>query len=146
MKITQRPASKSDEDFARDTHHKAFQRVVTEQFGAWDEAVQDQFFYSAWNARPSNILLCDDKPCGYAIIEEKPDSIYIGELVIHPAFQGKNIGTTILNDVFKKAAIKKLPVKLQVLHKNKAQLLYKKLGFVQTGQTDTHILMERPSP
>jgi predicted GNAT family acetyltransferase len=34
-------------------------------------------------------------------------------------------------------------VRLQVLRKNRAHHLYERLGFVQTGQTDTHILMEK---
>jgi len=146
MKLTQRPASDADEGFARDTHHKALRDVVHAQFGAWDEPLQDKFFQTGWARHPNDILLYDGKPCGYASIEEAADHIYVHELVIHPDFQGNKIGTTILEELFTKATANKIPVRLQVLHKNKAQELYKRLGFKTTGQTDTHFLMERPSP
>jgi ribosomal protein S18 acetylase RimI-like enzyme len=146
MKLTQRLATPADEAFARDTHHQALHDVVVAQFGAWDVLLQDGFFQRGWEARPNNILLYDDTPCGYVTIEEASDHIYVHELVIHPDFQGKKIGTNLLEELFKKSTFEKIPVRLQVLHKNKAQHLYKRLGFVQSGQTETHFLMERPSP
>jgi RimJ/RimL family protein N-acetyltransferase len=39
-----------------------------------------------------------------------------------------------------------LPLRLQVMKVNpRARTFYERLGFIHTGETDTHILMERAS-
>ena len=48
--------------------------------------------------------------------------------------------------VIAKARQLNLPIRLQVLKVNpRTQIFYENLGFVSTGKTDTHILMERIS-
>ena len=41
MLLERRPATSSDTEFARISHHAAYRDVVRRQFGAWDEALQD---------------------------------------------------------------------------------------------------------
>lgn len=37
LRITSRPATDADTDFARDVHHAAYRDVVIRQFGTWDD-------------------------------------------------------------------------------------------------------------
>ena len=93
MPLTTHPADEADAAFAREAHHGAYRDVVTRQFGAWDEQVQDGFFDRSWDDHDHEIILRDDVPCGYTSVECGDDHIHVREFVIHPAFQGQGIGT-----------------------------------------------------
>ena len=142
MKITRRPATDADREYARDAHHRGYRDTVVKQFGTWDEAAQDGFFEHGWKTFRHEILLCDGVPCGYVAVSELPGYIHVIELVVHADFQGRGIGSTFLREVVAAARTRGVPVKLGVLHKNRAFDFYRKLGFRETGRTSTHILME----
>jgi ribosomal protein S18 acetylase RimI-like enzyme len=129
-------------DFARTVHHLAYRHVVTRQFGLWDETLQDRFFDRGWSTAKIEILLVDGEPCGYTGIEDRPGDVYLRELVIQPEYQGRGIGTTILRQVMARAQGRGVPVRLQVLQQNRAQDLYRRVGFREVGRTETHVLME----
>ncbi len=142
MVIERRPAEDSDMEFARAIHHASYKDVVVEQFGGWDEAAQDGYFEAVWKKTPHEIISCDGDPCGYFSFEEKDDAVQLHELVLHPAFQGRGIGTKLLGEALEKAKVRNVPAKLQVLKSNKAADLYRRMGFVMVGETDTHLQME----
>jgi ribosomal protein S18 acetylase RimI-like enzyme len=146
MIIERRPAEDSDMEFARAIHHASYKDVVVEQFGGWDEEAQDRFFEAVWKKTPHEIVSCDGELCGYFSFQETDDAVELHELVLHPAFQGRGIGTRLLNDALEKAKTRNVPAKLQVLKHNAAADLYRRLGFVVVGETDTHLQMEfRPT-
>ena len=141
--VTRRKASSTDEDFVRRTHHAAYYGVVTRQFGSFDEKIQDGYFAQSWKPEHHEILLDEaGREVGYCSIERLHDHIRIHELVIAPEFQGQGIGTKVLQEVQEESRAKKIPVTLQVLRENEAQHLYRKVGFKDIGETDTHIQME----
>jgi len=142
MRLSARPATPSDVDFARETHHGAYRDVVIAQFGAWDTAAQDRYFDSDWHGAKFDIILCDDMPCGFAAVEFRTDDVHVRELVIHPRWQNQGIGTAFLKQVMDSAAQKGLPVRLGTFHRNRALKLYQRLGFREIGRTEIHILME----
>jgi ribosomal protein S18 acetylase RimI-like enzyme len=140
--VTLRPATVADTTFAQAAHHAAYRDVVERQFGNWDDEMQAGFFKTAWGHGGFQVILYQDKRCGYFRQENLADAIKIHEIVLLPSFQGKGIGTTILKRVQKQARRDHLPVQLQVLKSNQAAKLYERLGFKVTGATDTHKLME----
>jgi len=142
MKLTTRPAAATDREFARHAHHQAYHDVVVRQFGKWDEALQDNFFAGDWAGAKVEILLWDGVPCGYASIEHHTDCIHVRELVLLPEYQQRGIGTSLLNVTIAQARERCVPVKLGVLRQNRAIGLYRRLGFVDCGRTETHTLME----
>lgn len=71
----------------------------------------------------------------------QPDRVWLARIAIVPVSQRRGIGTTILRSVLAQAASQGLPVMLQVLKVNPAWQLYERLGFVITGETETHYLM-----
>jgi ribosomal protein S18 acetylase RimI-like enzyme len=123
-------------------HHAAYHDVVERQFGNWDDAMQAGFFRAAWDHPDFQVILYQNRPCGYFRQENLADAIKIHEIVLLPSFQGKGVGSTILKQVQARAQLKDLPVKLQVLKANNAVKLYERLGFKNTDSTDTHNLME----
>jgi len=141
-KVTKRMAIEADIEFARKTHHRAYHDVIVRQFGNFDEKMQDDFFAKSWKPETHQILMSGGSEVGYCYIEYFPDHIFAHELVLLPEFQGKGIGSKMLSKVIEEAKAKNIPIKLQVLKENQAQHLYRKLGFKDTGTTDTHIEME----
>jgi ribosomal protein S18 acetylase RimI-like enzyme len=114
--------------------------VVERQFGSWDESQQDSFFDRDWAGGDFEVIEYDGAPCGYVCIESRPDDVHVREINIDPLFQRRGIGTAVLVSVIAVARERGVPVVLGTLHENRAARLYRRLGFTQTGRTDTHTL------
>ena len=141
MILKRRIATSSDTEFVRISHHAAYRDVVCRQFGAWDEALQDQLFEEKWIPHQFEIVLCDGNPCGFLLVEDRSDHISISEIVIAPQFQGRGIGSRLLNEEMQRGREAKSLLRLQVLRENRAIELYRRLGFKECGTTETHIRM-----
>ena len=70
-----------------------------------------------------------------------PDHIYVSEIVIAPQFQGRGIGSRLLNAEMQRGRETRSPLRFQVLRENRAIELYRRLSFKECGATDTHIHM-----
>ena len=143
MKITTRPPINSDKEFVRVIHHAGYRDVVVTQFGSWDPAKQDQYFEKKWSNAKLTILIADGDPCGYATVEDHANEVRLVELVVHPEFQGRGIGSAFLRQLTERAGKRCVPLRLQVLVKNRAIDLYRRLGFREYERTETHVMMER---
>ncbi len=142
MPVSKRPATEADHDFVRAVHHRAYRNVVQRVYGRWDELEQDRLFDANWDAAAHEIVLCDAVACGYCGIEYRNDAIFVHQLVIDPDFQGRGIGTQVMESVIKDAESQGVPVHLQTHLVNRAADLYRRLGFSERTRTETHILME----
>ena len=140
--ISKRPATVTDFNFTRSVHHRAYRDVIERQYGPWDETTQDRLFDAAWSAADHEILLWDAVPCGYCLVQNRADDIYVHEIVIDPDFQSRGIGTEIMQGVIEAAMVRNVPVRLRTQIINRAANLYRRLGFQETGRTDSHILLE----
>ena len=78
----------------------------------------------------------------FAMVEYGDDVIFVNQLVIDPNFQGRRIGTEIMESVIKEATARGVAVRLQTHLVNRAAELYRRLGFQERGRSVTHILME----
>ena len=141
-KVSQSPATVADTDFARLVHHRAYRDVIERAYGRWDEATQDRFFDAAWSTTAHKIVLLDGVRCGYTCIEDQTDAIYLRELVIDPNFQGRGIGTQIIREVIDLAIAKGVTARLRTHIVNRAAHLYRRMGFQETGRTETHVMFE----
>jgi ribosomal protein S18 acetylase RimI-like enzyme len=141
-RLRQRIAQPADHDFARETHHLGYRDVSERQFGPWDELQQDAYFETAWARGLTTILLLHEAPCGYAVIQDLPAEVHVGELVIHPRYQGRGVGTAVMQQAMERASQRGVPLRLRVLQQNRARILYQRLGLRQYGATATHFLME----
>lgn len=142
MNLSLRPVTDDDIEFGRETHHSAYHDVVVQQFGRWDQERQDGLFEQSWAAGPHLILLLDGAPCGYVGVDRHVDRIELRELVLQPEYQGRGIGSKFLRELQREARASGIPIRLEVLLQNRAHKLYTRLGFSQTGATDTHRQMK----
>ena len=143
MRVTRRPATEADAEFARRVHHAAYRDVVERQFGPWDEAAQDRYFARDWGDAVFAIVLADGVPCGYACVEDRAAEadVHVRELVIAPEHQGRGIGTALLREVQARARERGVPVHLGTFTRNRALALYQRLGFREIGRTESHVLL-----
>jgi ribosomal protein S18 acetylase RimI-like enzyme len=110
----------------------------------WDEAVQREAFDRKFRPERQEVVTFDGVDAGILGIEDRPDHVFVGTIQLLPVFQRRGIGTALMRRVCERAAAKRQPVRLRVLHPNPARRLYERLGFVAVGQTATHIEMSRP--
>lgn len=69
----------------------------------------------------------------------------LSKIEIDPNFQGRGVGTSIINGVLAEARARGKAVRLQVFKVNeRARALYRRLGFRETGETPTHVQMTAP--
>ena len=144
FEITYQDANpEADYEFARKVHHLSYRDVVISQFGSWNESEQDIYFEKGWKGSPHSIILLNKIPIGVLSAVKYNDHIFLSEIQILPEYQGQGVGSHTIKDRINYAKKSKLPLRLQVLKQNKRAIdLYLRLGFIVTGNTDIHFLME----
>lgn len=143
VELARRPARSGDQAIARQIHHRAFRDVVERQFGPWNDSMQDLFFDGEWARQSHEIIVVDGETAGYVAMEDGADHLFVHNIVLDPAAQGRGIGTALLREIMDASRETSRPVRLQVLHENRAVALYRRLGFLETARTSTHLVMER---
>ncbi|MBO0731354.1 MAG: GNAT family N-acetyltransferase [Acidimicrobiaceae bacterium] len=139
-RITRRPALPRDKSWAQKVHHDAYRTVVERQFGGWDDVQQDRFFENDWNGGQFEIIEWDGYACGFVCIEDRTEDVHVREIVIAPHFQRRGIGSAIIREAVEGARERRVPVVLGTFRLNQASALYQRLGFRETGRTETHTL------
>jgi N-acetylglutamate synthase-like GNAT family acetyltransferase len=91
-----------------------------------EENLLDRINHHFDNAK---IILLEDQKIGLLKLAKNENKIEILQIQIEPNHQNKGIGKKIIQSIIQKATTKNIPVKLSVLKVNKAQTLYKNLGF-----------------
>lgn len=140
--IQRRPATSSDEDFARAAEYTAYHDVIVRQFGSWDQDLNEKHWKANWNPARYEVILSKGQRTGYIVVEKHPDHLFISEIVVIPEYQNQGIGSQILNEELDRARSAGLPVRLQFLKENRAVTLYLRLGFKKYSETETHTLMQ----
>lgn len=100
-------------------------------------------FYSSKGAGNIELVaICDDKAVGHLgiLLNQNPRRKHACSfgIAIHPDYQGKGVGKTLMNEMIKLADnwLNLLKIELAVFADNKVAIkLYKKLGFVIEGES-----------
>jgi ribosomal protein S18 acetylase RimI-like enzyme len=138
-----RKATSTDTPFLRQLHHRVYRDVTTRQFGSWDDSVQDGFFEKSLAEGEFHVVEENGELIGAIGLSDSPDCLHLVELQIVPEYQGRGYGSALLRKQIEQAQQRQQSIALRVLFENRAISLYARHGFVVTGQTDTHYLMER---
>ena len=80
---------------------------------------------------------------GTLSVEEFSDHIRFGEFYLFPDYQGRGIGSWLLQSVLNRADVLSLPVRLEYLKWNPVGSLYLRHGFEIVSHNDTHFFMVR---
>jgi ribosomal protein S18 acetylase RimI-like enzyme len=138
-----RRASAADRDFLYNLHRTAMRDVIEKTWG-WDETWQRKDFERRLVSYEVSIIQSDDRAVGSLWLEWKPDSLYIHEIQVLPEFQGKGLGSAVVQHVIELATSRTLPVALSIVPANPhARNLYERLGFEVTSVEPPFIRMRR---
>jgi len=140
-----RQATDSDSEFAYQTKKVALREYV-EKVWDWDEDTQRQLHDRRYSSQEFQVVQLSGQDIGILVVVREPACIKVNQLYILPEYQNRGIGEACMIHIIQDAATYNLPVRLQVLKvNNRAKTFYQRLGFQITGQSETHILMERTS-
>ncbi len=129
VKIDLRPASERDREFLYALHCSTMRDVIEQTWG-WDDAWQRADFQKRFAAYTVSVIEAGSRSVGSLWLEQGPDALYIHDLEIEPASQGRGIGTAVMERVIEQGSGRGLPVVLSVLQANPRVLhLYERLGF-----------------
>jgi GNAT superfamily N-acetyltransferase len=144
--LTTRPATEADRGFSYEVKRAALGPYV-EQVWGWDEAFQQAFHASAWEARRPDIILLDGEDAGTVQFARREKDYLLGEFYLLPRHHGRGTGSRLLTQLLARADAEGVPVALQVIQVNPARKLYERHDFRIVGETVTHFLMVRaPRP
>lgn len=139
-----RPCTEADRDWAYALKSEAYRQVVERQFGPWNEEFQRDLFAARWRPEISRVILLDGTSIGLIALEDRDAELWLDELQIVRAWRGRGLGSVVLRDILQQAKAAQKPLRLQVLKLNdRAETLYRRLGFTATGESETHYTMER---
>jgi ribosomal protein S18 acetylase RimI-like enzyme len=155
-KIDLRPIGPGDEDFL----YQVYASVRGEELAAcgWSEEQQKLFLNMQLKARGQSylmyypelddkVILHNEKPVGRLIVSRSHEAVRLVDITLLPDCRCTGIGTALIRNLFNEAKAANKPVRLQVENTNPLALtLYQRLGFMVTGETQTHIQMERACP
>ena len=140
--VTLTQATAADSEFAYQVKRAAF-RTYIEQVWGWDEAEQHQLHERRFSKQEFRIAQASGRDVGVMAIVREDDCLKLNQLFILPEHQSKGIGSRCMALLMDEARRLGLPVRLRVLKVNpRALRFYERLGFVRTGETETHVLMQ----
>lgn len=136
-----RPAGPADRDRLY-AFHRAAMRDVVERTWGWVEAEQRARFNARFDPSAFAFIVVEGREVGLLSVHDRAGELYVDNVQIAPEEQGRGIGTAVVRSVLARAAARRLPVTLQVLKANvRARQLYERLGFLATGEDDSHVRM-----
>lgn len=138
-------ASELDYEFIYNLKKDAYLKYVEANWGIWNEELQRELFkkFIETYKEELKIIYLDGKKIGFYHGQTLDNGDYeIGNICIILEYQGKGIGTQILNDILN--IYKNHDIYLQFFKQNPVGKLYERLGFVINGETDYHYQMVKP--
>ena len=132
-----RQATPGDRDTLYRIRREAM-RPYVEQIWGWDEEFQERRFRESYDHTKTQVVVVDGHATGLLGVSEREWATFIDQIEIVPEYQGRGIGTALINEVLARGR----PVELDVLKVNAdARRLYERLGFRVTGETERHYHM-----
>ncbi len=142
--IETRQANSGDKDFLWKLKVASMRQYVEAVYG-WDDAIQYGFFEKSFHPEDIQVIQYGGKDVGMYEYMERTEDWLFARIEITPSFQGRGIGTTVIQRIVGHVSNTGKPLRLQVFKINPAQKLYERIGFIRTGETQTHITMELPN-
>lgn len=105
---------------------------------------RDQSYLMYYQGVDDRIILFKDESVGRLIVSRTDAEIRLVDIALVPGYRGSGVGTSLIKDLLTEADATGRTVRLQVEKTNPlARGLYERLGFMVTGENQTHFQMER---
>lgn len=119
-------------------------RMLRIQFDAQRLSYREQFPHA-----DERLILRDGSPIGWVIVDRSRAELHGIDIALVADERSRGVGTRVIQALQEEAAAANGPMAITVLRQNvRALALYRRLGFRETGGTETHIVMDwcRDSP
>jgi len=147
--VALRPARAADSEFCFLLHKAAMGDYVAAIWG-WDEQVQRDYHTRGFTPGRWQIITANGADAGMLDVERRPEEIYLGRIEILPDYQGRGIGSRLINALIDEAGQKDQDLVLEVLTVNhRAYALYQRLGLREVGRSgdgNIKIIMRSAGP
>jgi ribosomal protein S18 acetylase RimI-like enzyme len=141
MRPTLRLARPEDSEFVFQVKKAALGEYIEQTWG-WDEGFQRDFHVKDYDPTTIGIICWQGTDVGWLEVDRGSDNFLLTGIYILPEYQSRGVGSAVIRQIIREAKETQLPLRLEVLKVNpRARVLYEKLGFVVTGETETHNLM-----
>jgi ribosomal protein S18 acetylase RimI-like enzyme len=149
--ITMRPIRPEDEAFLFEVYASTRQDELAAL--DWSKAQREAFLRMQFRAQHLSylvqfpladfaIILCYGRPIGRLYVERRPEEIRGIDIALLPEVRQAGIGTAILHNLLAEAAREHKPCRIHVEKFNRAQHLYKRLGFTTLADNGMYLFME----
>ena len=149
-----RPKTELDDPFLRALYAETRAREM--DAAGWPEAMREAFLRSQFDAQQRSyfqrfpgatfdVVWVGGKQGGRLYVARLPETMEVVEITLSTACRGRGWGTALLKNLLAEADDRGVPVLLHVDAQNRAQRLYRRLGFRETGREGFYLRMERPA-
>jgi ribosomal protein S18 acetylase RimI-like enzyme len=107
---------------------------------------QDTDYHTNYPDAAYEVVLQNDTPVGRLYVHRRPEEISILDIALLPEHRGAGIGGKLLGDLIRESEAAGKPLVIYVEKYNRAQTLYRRLGFAETDDTGVYWRMVRPVP
>jgi ribosomal protein S18 acetylase RimI-like enzyme len=136
-----RLATDDDHSALFEIHKEVFEEHI-EQIWSWDEAWQRANFAAELNSTVTSVIEINGRVGGYIQVRDEEDRIYLQNIALSSAFQGKGFGGKLVEDIQNKAKSRGVSLELAVFRTNsRARRFYECCGFRIVGKTDEFVEM-----
>ncbi|MEP5761188.1 MAG: GNAT family N-acetyltransferase [Litoreibacter sp.] len=129
-------------EFALDAKRAAMAPHITQKWG-WDKNFQREVHQQRFAEKPFLEIRTKEQRLGTVSFTIFLDHVRFGEFYLFPEFQNQGTGSRVLEHCLEQAKLRSLPIRLEYLRWSPVGSLYRRNGFVQTGESDIHYFMER---
>lgn len=153
--ITLRPVAPGDEAFLRALYASTregelaalrWSPAQTEAFLALQFRARELQYRSQFPCAGDDLVLVEGEPAGRLYVERREYLIRIVDIAIAPRYRGQGTGTALLAGVIAEASAAGKVIELHVEAGNPALRLYRRLGFVETGEVAPSLRMQWRPP
>ena len=148
-----RPATEDDVPFLKRVY--ASTRAEELAMVPWTDEQKTAFIEMQFRAQDTDyrqnypdarydIVLRDGVPAGRLYVHRREKEIAILDIALLPEHRGAGLGTILLRELMDESDRTRIPMVIHVEKFNRAQTLYRRLGFAEGGDTGVYWRMVRP--
>jgi GNAT superfamily N-acetyltransferase len=141
VQITFRPARAEDYDYCAKLYFSGMESIIREL--KLDLAAQAASIRREWEPTQVRVIVLDAVDVGWFQIIPHADVLFLAQIFVDRQFQGRGIGTAIMNSLIGDGMRGGKAMALAVVKTNPALRLYQRLGFHITHEDERKFYMRR---
>ncbi|MGD0033558.1 GNAT family N-acetyltransferase [Paenibacillus illinoisensis] len=111
------------------------------RLGRFDEVKVRERFRNTFDPEYTWIIEVEGELVGCVALKPKLEEMLLEHFYIHPDYQGRRIGSQVLNMLLKRDEVRGRRVTLNVLQGSPARRLYERFGFVLDSEDEVDVFM-----